>query len=197
MTRRNYSFAKLWKFNLAGMYVSNRREAQAIPLLERYATELPNEPDILARLGDAYFGMKQLDKALAAYQKLRALVPKYPGVASKLGTILTLTNRIPEAEQAYEAAAKETPRDAQVLANLSSLYLSNGKPKESITTAKTSLQLSQSADTFVTLGNAYQQTNELKNALHAYQRARTLGKESPEMDALISELEADIAKGKS
>jgi Flp pilus assembly protein TadD len=184
-------------FNLAGMYVTNRREDQAVSLLEGYAAELPNEPDLLARLGDAYFGVKKIDQALATYQKLRALVPKYPGIAAKLGTIFTLTNRLPDAEKAFQEAAKESPRDFQILANLSSLYLSNGKPKEAIATAKSALQLSQSADTYVTLGNAYQQTGELKNALHAYQRARRLGKESAEMNTLIQELETDIAKGKS
>ena len=42
-------------FNLAGMYITNKKDAQAVTLLSKYAKDYPSDAGLQARLGDAYF----------------------------------------------------------------------------------------------------------------------------------------------
>ena len=56
-------------FNLAGMYLTNDKSKAAIVLLQDYTKKYPGDAGLYARLGDAYFGSKQLDKAIVNYKQ--------------------------------------------------------------------------------------------------------------------------------
>ncbi len=185
-------------FNLAGMYITNKKEAQAVALLSRYTKEFPKDAGLQARLGDAYFGSQDPRNAVVAYEAAYKLDQKHPGIPSKLGTLYAMQNNLAKAAAMYEQAVKANPNDSQSLKNLSNVYLGLGKPQQSIATAKRALQISSTADVYVTLGNAYQQVDDEKNALNSFVRARNMGHQDPNLvkviEALTSKAQAQSAK---
>lgn len=182
-------------FNLAGVYITNKKESQAIPLLTKYSQLFPKDAGLMARLGDAYFSSQNPKNAITSYEKALALDGSYPGVAARLGTLYALQNKLAKAATMYERAVKENPRDANALQNLSNLYLGLGKPQQAITTAKKALQISSTAEAYVTLGNAYQELKDDRNALISFQRAKELGHKDPALSKVIESLEERTTKG--
>lgn len=181
-------------FNLAGMYITNKKESQAISLLTKYAEEFPKDAGLHARLGDAYFSSQNPKAAIASYEKALALDPSYASLPVKLGTLYVLQNNLPKAASMYERAVKANPRDSQSLQNLSSIYLGLGKPQMAVTTAKKALQVASTPEAYVALGNAYQEMKDDKNALIAFQRAKDLGFKDPELTKVIESLRSKGAK---
>lgn len=182
-------------FNLAGMYITNKKEAAALTLLTKYSAEFPKDAGLRARLGDALFGSQQPNKAVESYEAALRIDPKYPGVPAKLATLYAMQNKIDKAAVMYERAVKANPKDVQSLKNLSSIYLGLGKPQQAVSTAKKALQLSASADVYITLGNAYQELRDDKNALNAFQRAKQLGYKDPNLAKVIEGLTEKTKKG--
>jgi len=182
-------------FNLAGMYITNKKEAAAVTLLTKYSAEFPKDAGLRARLGDALFGSQQPNKAVEAYEAALRTDPKYPGVPAKLATLYAMQNKIDKAALLYERAVKDNPKDVQSLKNLSSIYLGLGKPQQAVSTAKKALQISASAEVYVTLGNAYQELRDDKNALNAFQRAKELGYKDPDLAKVIEGLTEKTKKG--
>jgi tetratricopeptide (TPR) repeat protein len=182
-------------FNLAGMYITNKKEQQAVALLTEYTKSMPMDAGLHARLGDAYFGSQDPKNALKSYESAYKLDSNYPGLSGKLATLYAMSNNLNKSAQMYETALKANPKDIQSLRNLSNVYLGLGKPKQSVTTAKKALQLSSSAETYVTLGNAYQELNDFPNALNSYQRAKELGYKDPNLGKVIDAMMAKTTKG--
>lgn len=50
------------------------------------------------RLADCYFSQRQVDTAIANYEKAFAIDTKYPRLTSKLGTVYGLKSRFKDAE---------------------------------------------------------------------------------------------------
>ncbi|MCB0319931.1 MAG: tetratricopeptide repeat protein [Bdellovibrionales bacterium] len=179
-------------FNYASILIQNKKAPSAIQFLEGYIQKTPNDAGLYVRLGDAYFSTKKLDKALQNYEKALQIEPLTPKVAAKVGTIFAMTERIDDAVQQFLKAVEEDPSNPQYLLNLSNLYLAKGDPAKAISTAKRGLQLKGSSDFYNTLGSAYEQQSEWKNALISFQRARDLGDKSEELEQKITTLEKNI-----
>ena len=175
-------------FNLAGMYVTNKKNEAALTLLESYVQKTPNDAGLFARLGDVYFASQRPADAVRSYEKTLSLDPQYPRVRLRLATVYALVNRLPDAERTLLEAVKEEPNNPEIYANLSALQLANGKSQDAIGTAKKGLQLRVSPDLYITLGTAYETSGNAKNALIAYQRARDLGDNRPELTTKIEAL---------
>jgi tetratricopeptide (TPR) repeat protein len=181
-------------FNLAGMYITNKKDAQAVTLLSKYAKDYPSDAGLQARLGDAYFSSQNPKGAVESYNKALALDPNYPNVPARLGTLYTLSNNLPKAASMFERAVKQNPSDAQSLQNLSSIYLGLDRPKDAVSAAKRAIQLSSSAQGYATLGSAYQRLHDDKNALMSFQRAKALGYKDKNLSDIIEELEKRLEK---
>lgn len=179
-------------YNLAGVYITNKNEKEAVSLLRNYTTLYPDDAGLLVRFGDALFGNQEVKEAVKEYKRALEKDPTYPGIAAKLGTLLSLQGDLPQAAAMYETALKINPKDPQVLSNLSSLYVGLSRPKEAVATAKAALQLAPSRDLYVTLGNAYLDLKENENALHAFERAASIGTQNPELLKQIDDLRASI-----
>jgi tetratricopeptide (TPR) repeat protein len=184
-------------FNLASMYLTNKSEESAISLLETYTEKVQNDAGLFARLGDAYFATKKPDEALTAYEKALALDKGYPGLLERLGTVYALRNRFGDAERMLILASDQNPRDPQLLANLSSIYLKNKKPQESITAARRALQVKPTTEVYVTMGSAYETLGDFSNALISFQRAKDLGDKRAELEKKIAALTANQPKRSS
>lgn len=164
-------------FNLAGMYITLRRETEAVSLLQDYITKYPKDVGLHARLGDAYFANKQVSEAHESYQTALELDGENVELLQKQATILSLQNRLGEAEALLLKAAEIDPKNADTLSNLSSIFLANRKPEKAISTAKRALQIEPSGDLYVTLGTAYEYLKDYKNSLIAFERAQSLSEE--------------------
>ncbi len=176
-------------YNLAGLYLAGKQDKEAITLLERYAAATKTDPALTARFGDAYFSSKNIPAALSSYKNALALDPRFPGVAAKIATLEILQNNLSEAEKYLDLALKSDADNSQLLANMASVKLGVGKSNESIAYAKRAIQLQAVSAPYITLGAAYEQQEDFKNALISYGRARDLGDKSPELIKRISELE--------
>lgn len=175
-------------YNLAGMYITNKKEPQAVQLLTKYTHEFPKDAGLQARLGDAYFGSQDPKNAIRAYERALQLDPKNPTVPVRLATLYAMTNNLSKAASFYEQAIKLDPKDSQSLRNLSSIYLALKKPQQAVSTAKRALQIAPSPELYVTMGNAYQDLNDPRNALVSFQRAQELGYKDPELAKVIERL---------
>ncbi len=175
-------------FNLAGMYIMNNKPTAAITLLEEYSQREKNDAGLFSRLGEAYFANQQTKEATAAFERALSLKADYPGVAARLGALYSLANRLPDAERLFTQALKQSPKDAQLLANLSGVKLARGLREEAITMAKRSLELKPTKEAYITLGSAYESTGAIKDALSAFRKAQTFGGKNAELDKKVSEL---------
>ena len=175
--------------NLASMYLTNKKEKLAITLLSYYAKKAPTDAHLQARLGDAFFAAKKPKEAIDAYQKALTLDPSLPAPIARLASLYTMTNNLQKATIFFEKAVEANPKDLRSLNNLSSLYLGVGDAQKSIITAKKALRVAQNSETYITLGNAYQNLGQKKNALHSFKRAHQLGNSEPKLLAAIKDLE--------
>ncbi len=175
-------------FNLAGVYLNNKRQHEAISLLDTYIQNYGKDAGLFARRGDSYFSLKDLDSAAKDYEKTLKLDPEYPAIAGRLATVYTLLKRNSDAEKMFLKAVELDPKNGQMLQNLSSMFLANGKPEQAISTAKRGLQVAPTSELYVTLGNAYELLGDMKNSLISFQRASDLGDSRPELKAKIDEL---------
>lgn len=175
-------------YNLAGMLLTNKKEAEAISLLEKYTKEVPDDVGLWVRLGDGYLGLKKVDNATSAYERAYGLDPKYPELGSKLATVYSLKNRLADAERVLRAVVEANPQDAQALSNLAAVLLGIGKADDAIRFAKRSLQVKVTSDVYVTLGTAYELKGDAKNALISFQRAIDLGDKREELKTKVAEL---------
>ena len=176
-------------FNLSGMYLTNNKVNDAIRLLSNYtSSRYQGDAGLFVRLGDAHFANKEIEKACSDYETALKLAPNYVGLNFKLGTVYTLRNNFPAAEQALLAAVAQQPNDIVTISNLANLFLAEGKTESAISTAKRALQIKPSKSVYATLGNAYEIQKDFKNALIAYQRASDLGDNSPELHEKLTTL---------
>ena len=175
-------------FNLAGAYLANEENSDAVKLLEAYTIKFPADAGLQVRLGDAYFSSEKVDKALAAYNRAAVLDPKYPGLAGKQGSVYVLSNDLKNSEKYFLLAIKSEPNNFAYLSNLAAIKLALKKYSESISYAKKALQLKSSADVYITLGSAYEESRNKQSALIAYERARDLGNNSKELLEKITSL---------
>lgn len=176
-------------FNLAGVYMMLKQEAAAISLLHEYIPANPKDAGLFVRLGDAYFSSQNIQSAIKNWEHAYSVSPDYAGLASRLGTAYSMSNRPDAAIKMYSEATAQDPGDSQLFANLSALYLLKQKPNEAVSHAKQAIKLKPSAETYVTLGNAYEALSDYKNSLIAYRRAADLGDTSAVLKERIEELE--------
>lgn len=167
-------------YNLAGVYLNNKRQKEALALLNQYIKDFSKDSGLYARRGDVQFSLKEIELAAKDYEQALQLEPGYPGLTAKLSTIYTLQRRMPDAEKMLLRAVEQEPKNGQLLQNLSAMFLVNGKPNESISTAKRALQVNPNAEIYITLGNAYEALGDAKNSLISFQRASDLGDARPE-----------------
>jgi tetratricopeptide (TPR) repeat protein len=179
-------------FNLAGVYLQNKKEELAVKLLERYVATNQGDASLHARLGDAYFVSKDLKSAATHYESAHRIDPKYPMVAARLGTIYSLGSQLTKAEAMFRKAVELDPQNAQHLGNLASLLFANGKHEEAASIAKRSIQAAPQHQAYVTLGSAYEALGKRQEALQAYKEAQKLGDSSGELKEKVETLDRSL-----
>jgi tetratricopeptide (TPR) repeat protein len=175
-------------YNLAGMYLHNKRPKQAVKLLGEYVDRDKTDAGLATRLGDAYFSSKDVKNAQKWYREALTRDASYPETGGKLAALLTLSGKLDEAEKILVQAIKSEPKNSQLKNNLAALLLSNKKPQDAIKLGLEVAKTNPSPEIYITLGSSYSQTSEYKKALDAYKKAKELGDTSSELQAEIERL---------
>lgn len=96
---------------------SSNQAGNAIqPLLERLRGD-PNDPDLLASIGNAYYDQHDYDKAVGYYHRYLAINPQDVSVRTDMGTAIWYNGNPDEAVQQYETALRIQPDFANALFN--------------------------------------------------------------------------------
>ncbi len=75
----------------------------------------------------------------------------------------------------YRKSLEVDATDAESLSNLAAMCLVNQKPEQAIQAAKNALQQKVEAQTYVTLGSAYEMLRDFSNAKISFEKAIALG----------------------
>ncbi len=142
----------------------------------------PNSADLHYYLGNLHNEARELDEAVACFQKALALqpnyAPAYQGLAmahSNLGTALQAQGKFDAAAAAYRRALELRPDHAQAHCGLASVSHSQGRLNDAIQSYKTALSLQPDFTVaWVNLGNVFQDLGALPNAIDSYQAAIAL-----------------------
>jgi tetratricopeptide (TPR) repeat protein len=113
--------------NLAAMYQRAKRDQEAIPLLEKYLTWVPNDVEVKRALASSYRATGQNDKALALEKELGPGPAGQPagGAASAMNAAVDLYNakKYEEASKAFEQVLATEPNNRDALYGLANSYL--------------------------------------------------------------------------
>ena len=91
----------------------------------------PNQPDALANLANALYDREDYFAAATAYDQLFAVRSELPAaVWIKRGLVQRRTHQLAAAEISLREADQQTPNDAQILANIGSVYVEQGHHAE-------------------------------------------------------------------
>lgn len=78
----------------------------------------PQNPKVLAALGDAYYDAEDWDRAIDTYEKARRRAPSDPSILSDLGAAYRNRGEFPRAVSLFEKARSADPDHWQSLMNL-------------------------------------------------------------------------------
>lgn len=113
--------------NLAAMYQRANRHQEAIPLLEKYLTWVPNDVEVKRALASSYRATGQNDKAQALEKEVGPGPAGQPGAgaASAMNTAVELYNakKYGEAAKAFEQVLATEPYNRDALYGLANAYL--------------------------------------------------------------------------
>ena len=90
---------------------------QVEPLLQQLKTH-PNDPALLAKVGNVYFDGQQFDQAISYYQKALNINPQSVEVRSDMATCYWYKNDANSAIHEYEKSLEYNPKHAPTLFNL-------------------------------------------------------------------------------
>ncbi len=103
--------------------LERKDDKPALQLLRRELALNPDNLDAWLALAGMMDNLGNLEEAIAAYRRARALAPENPIVSNKYARYLASQYRYEEAEKILKEAETKSPRDAPVLLNLASLLV--------------------------------------------------------------------------
>ena len=92
-------------------------DVQAAPLLERLKSN-PNDPDLLAKIGNIYYDTQQFPAAIDFYRRSLALQPSNASIRTDLATAQWYSGNVEAALTEFNKALTYEPANANTLFNL-------------------------------------------------------------------------------
>lgn len=110
-------------FISANVFLTNTRQDEAVPLLEKYLAKVPDDARAWVGLGVGYEDQKRFADAQKAFEKALQVDPKFADAEYQLGVLISLTGNSALAIQHYEHAIELNPKQGDALEKLGNLYL--------------------------------------------------------------------------
>ena len=174
------------------MQEGKRDEAESF--LRQTKKDLADSPEGYRMLGDYYFAVGDLDKAVAEYSSLQSDHPKDLQVKKNYIQILILKDRLDEAGKLNSEILKSTPHDVDALVYKGQIQLRQNDAAGAIQSLQSALQSdSNSAVAHYQLGLAYSRQRDLNRAESEWREAVRLKPDLTEAQRLIAGVE--ISRG--
>lgn len=178
---------------LAELYARTGRVRDAVLEAQEIIQRDPNNLEAhkllgriyLRSLGDTQSGTQShevLNLALEQYEALVRIEPKDADNHLLLGGLYILNKDLQKAEGEFKTALQIDPGSEEAVTQLARLYGEEGNSKKAIETLNSVPEGGRSSKVYSTLGAAYEQQKDYKNAVAAYQHALALDKDN--LDAM-------------
>jgi tetratricopeptide (TPR) repeat protein len=139
---------------------------------------------VLSNLGRAYYGQKNYDQAIAAYNKVLAIDPENIEALLCLGEAFNGKEDYDKVIAAYNKVLAIDPEQIYVLLYLGHAYVNKEDYDQAIAAYNKALALDpEHIDALISLGNAYYQNKDYDQAIAAYTKALAIDPEH--IDALL------------
>lgn len=150
-----------------------RQASRAVEALKKAQQLEPGSALIAIDLGEIYMqGLRQPDEAAAAYRRALSIDPQHAGAHYGLGTALTATGKLADAEAEYRKAATLAPDNPLPGQSLGSLYLQQGQTDKALTAFDGVLRIAPDfVPALLDKGDIYLGKGDLNRALSAFQHA--------------------------
>jgi tetratricopeptide (TPR) repeat protein len=130
-----------------------------------------------------------LDQAIAEFEKIVSLQPSSVEDRMVLGQLYTVKHQPEKAEAEFKSAQAIEPESEDVVLNLARLYAESGDIQKSAKVIEDVPESDRTPKMEFTLGAAYDQLKQTKDAISAYQRAEDMEPGDPRtIDALAQAL---------
>jgi len=174
---------------LADLYFRTGRVHDAETTAKNVLKTSPNDVEAhkllgriyLRELGEGESGVSSsspagnvLDLAIAEFEKIVELQPRNVENRMVLGQLYTVEHQPQKAEDEFKSAEAIEPDSEEVVLNLARLYAESGDIQKSIQVIEAVPEESRTPKMEFTLGAAYDQLKQTKNAIAAYKRAADL-----------------------
>jgi tetratricopeptide (TPR) repeat protein len=148
---------------------------EALPVLERAAQLLPDDPEAHSNLGNALLDVGRPDDAVASYRRALLLNPDYPEAHNNLGAALRARGQLEDALDSFRRAVALKPDQAETHSNLGAALRALHRLDEALASYRRALALQPDApETHNNLGNALLMLGRLEDAVASYRRALLL-----------------------
>ncbi len=120
--------------SLARLYLAQGKNAQAEQLLQQTKSDLPDNPAAYRMLGDYYFAIGDLDKAVSEYSSLYEQHKNDVQTRKNYIQLLILKNRIAEAKKLNNEILKSNPDDGEALIYRGQMQIREGQAHDAAET---------------------------------------------------------------
>jgi tetratricopeptide (TPR) repeat protein/transglutaminase-like putative cysteine protease len=158
--------------NKAGMAALDARNYRSAEELFKKAVEInPRHKWAWNNLGLSYLGMSRIQEAAEAFQKQIEVNPQDLFAYNNLGRVLQFEGKADEAEKSFRKQIEINPKNRWAHANLGSLLLNKKKYPEAVEELKQAAAIADSAEIEESLGRAYLNMGQDKEAMAALDAA--------------------------
>ena len=160
---------------IIGIYAADGNWDGLIEYYQKKLQTMPNEPETLGLLAEAYIENQQLDEGITTYQKAVELAPTDANLRLNLIAAFRNAERFEDAAAAYESLSEQDPDDFGIYRELGELYLHlQDEDKARATYQRMVDRDPENAGTHLILAEIYASNEWMEDAAAAYQKALSL-----------------------
>lgn len=177
---------------LAACLGANKRDQEALPLIERALKARPNYAEAYANRGMLRLRAKNISGAREDLEMATSLKPHLAQLWGLLGTLYHQSNNLSGAIEALKKAHENESANVNYMIDLGEFLRQNKNTKEAICILKEATKVApENANTWINLGAAFQQNNEIANAKFAYEKALAIKPNSAEISNNLGTIAKD------